>query len=159
LAHALHELTSKGVNMTKFFLLFFLLFSSISNAFDENSLAIEKAKSADVHQLDASLPSEKFQVWLRSLVGDRTIVWEISDCGEQSGNPEADKGRDFPLCVEVTVVLSEKRTLFVNLALGTFGTGISKDPAQFSFAVIREPNGSQTWIHMLSQLPAAVKSR
>ena len=121
--------------------------------------AIEAAKNTSVRQIEPSLPDKAFAVWLRNLMGAQAdIKWEVNDCGEQTGNPLLDKGRDFPMCVEAQVTLGEKRRLFVILSVGTFKTGVKSGPARFFYAVILEPDGSRNWVKNLSGVPEAIKA-
>lgn len=120
--------------------------------------AIEVAKNTNVRQIEPSLPNKKFDQWLQDVVGAQAETkWDVNDCGEQTGNPELDKGRDFPMCVAAQVTLEGKRTLHVLLPVGTFKTGVGTGPAGFFYAVIVEPDGSQTSIKTLSRLPEAIK--
>ena len=121
--------------------------------------AIAAAKNTSVHRMEASLPDTAFAAWLRSLVGPRAAIkWEVNDCGEQTGNPSADKGRDFPMCAEAQVALGGKRTLSVSLSVGTLKTGVKAGPARFFYAVIVQPDGSIKSIDKLSQMPGAIKT-
>jgi len=68
--------------------------------------AIATAKRTNVRQIEPSLPNRAFEPWLRGVTGARTEVrWEVNDCGEQTGDPALDKGRDFPMCAEAQVAL------------------------------------------------------
>ncbi|MCK5686681.1 hypothetical protein KAJ27_21265 [bacterium] len=70
----------------------------------EQSL-IEKA-IVSVHQFDQELSSMSLVAWISSVAKDSsTVIWEVNDCGEQSGSP-ADYGEDFPACVTVVVSVS-----------------------------------------------------
>ena len=121
--------------------------------------AIEAAKNTNVRRIEASLPSQAFGPWLRGVVGAQAeIRWEVNDCGEQTGDPALDKGRDFPMCAEAQVILGEKRKLHVLLSVGTFKTGAGSGPASFFYAVIVEPDGSMSWVKSLSRLPEALKA-
>ena len=120
--------------------------------------AIAAAKNTSVHQIEPSLPNKAFSVWLRNLVGPKAhIQWEVNDCGEQTGNPESDKGRDFPMCAEVQVELAGKRKLSISLSVGTFKTGAHAGPARFFYAFILQPDGSSRLINKLSQVPGAIR--
>jgi hypothetical protein len=121
--------------------------------------AIAAAKNTIVHQIEPSLPNKAFSVWLRNLVGPKArIQWEVNDCGEQTGNPESDKGRDFPMCAEVQTVLPRKRTLYISFSVGTFKTGVRAGSVQFAYAVIVQPRGPAKSIKKLSQVPEAIKA-
>ncbi len=121
--------------------------------------AIEAAKNANVRQIESSLPDQPFARWLREAVGAQAgITWEVNDCGEQTGNPSLDKGRDFPMCVEAQATLSGKRTLFVSLSVGTFKNGVNSGTPSLCYAVIVEPDGSRKFVKSLAQLPDAIKT-
>ncbi len=121
--------------------------------------AIEAAKNTNVQRINPLLPNKAFGVWLRDLAGThRDIRWEVNDCGEQTGNPQLDKERDFPMCAEAQVTLERKRKLSVSLGVGTFKTGVKSGPASFYSAVIEEANGAITSVKNLSQLAAAIKT-
>jgi hypothetical protein len=121
--------------------------------------AITAAKNASVHRMDPSLPDRPFEKWLRGVTGPQArITWEVNDCGEQTGNPEVDKGRDFPICVEAQVALQQKSKLSVSVSVGTLNTGVRADAVRFADAVIVGPDGSTRSIRKLSQVPAAIKA-
>jgi hypothetical protein len=121
--------------------------------------AIAAAKHTSVHRLDPALPGKMLAKWLRQVVGPQApIAWEVNDCGEQTGNPETDAGRDFPMCVEAQVTLQKKRTLSISVSVGTLQTGVQPDSVEFADAVITRPDGSARSIRKLSQLPDAIKS-
>jgi hypothetical protein len=120
--------------------------------------AIEVAKNTEARAIDASLPQKRFELWLRDLVGSQAkILWEVNDCGEQTGDPSLDKDRDFPMCAEAQVVLKDKRKLHIVLPVGTFKTGIRAGPASFFYAVVVDPDGSQHWVEKLSGIQEAIK--
>lgn len=121
--------------------------------------AIAAAKNTSARRLDPSLPDRPLEKWLRQAVGPQArIAWEVNDCGEQTGNPEVDKGRDFPICAEAQVALPEKRTLHVSLSVGTLKTGVRAASVQFAYAVIVQPRGPAKSISKLSQVPGAIKA-
>jgi hypothetical protein len=121
--------------------------------------AIAAAKNTSVHRLDPSLPERPLEKWLRDVVGPQSqITWEVNDCGEQTGNPEADKGRDFPICAEAKVTLKQKSTLYVSVSVGTLNTGVQPGSVGLAYVVIMEPGGSTRPIKKLSQVPEAIKS-
>jgi hypothetical protein len=120
--------------------------------------AIAAAKSTSVQRLDPSLPDRPLEKWLRGVVGPQSqITWEVNDCGEQTGNPESDKGRDFPICAEAQVPLKQKSTLYVSVSVGTLKTGVQPGSAGLAYAVIMGPGGSARSIRKLSQVPEAIK--
>ena len=68
--------------------------------------AIELARRVSVSTLEAGIPRETLVHWLTRAAGPSAkITWEVTDCGEQTGNPETDRGRDFPLCVDAIAAL------------------------------------------------------
>jgi hypothetical protein len=120
--------------------------------------AVQAAKNTSVHRLEPSLPDKPFGVWLRKLVGPKSdIKWEVNDCGEQTGDPQSDRGRDFPMCAEAQVTLVGKRKLSVALSVGTFKTGVKAGAISFYSAAMVAPDGSVTGIKNLSQVPDAIK--
>lgn len=142
-------------------LLAFALSVSASQADSQarDAQATATAKNTSVHRLDPSLPEKSLAKWLREVVGPQApIAWEVNDCGEQAGNPEADKGRDFPICVEAQVTLQQKSKLSVSVTVGTLKTGVQPDAVGLAYAVIIRPDGSTRSIRKLSQAPQAIKS-
>ena len=98
--------------------------------------AIALAKSTSAAELDSLLPSVPFPEWLTEVVGPSVkLVWELSDCGEQTGNP-ADSLRDFPYCVDVYAVLPDRREVGIMVAVGTFQRGLVGSPSVFSAFVV-----------------------
>lgn len=124
----------------------------------QDARAIEVAKNTEVRAIDASLPQKRFELWLRDLVGSQAkILWEVNDCGEQTGDPSSDNDRDFPMCAEAQVILKDKRKLHVVLPVRTFKTGIRAGPASFFYAVVVDPDGSQHWVKKLTEIHDAIK--
>jgi hypothetical protein len=121
--------------------------------------AVAAAKNASVHRMDNALPDRPLEKWLREVVGQQAgITWEVNDCGEQTGNPELDKDRDFPICVEAQVRLKPKSTLYVSFSVGTLKTGVRSGSVRFAYAVVEQPGGRSLSIRKLSQVPEAVKA-
>jgi hypothetical protein len=121
--------------------------------------AIEAAKHTSIRQIETSLPDKPFEKWLRDLIGPQAhMIWEVNDCGEQTGNPEVDKGRDFPMCVSAVVDLTGKRKLDVQLVVGTFKSGIKTGPASFHHAAILAPGGQIDFVKSLSLLTEAIQA-
>jgi hypothetical protein len=141
-------------------ILFALALTSPQSPVEEvEAKAIEAAKSTNVHQIEPSLPNKAFEEWLRAVTGTQVdIKWEVNDCGEQTGDPSLDKGRDFPMCAEAQVTLRGNRRLSVSLSVGTFKNGVRTGPASFAFATITESNGSLHWVKSLSRLREAIKA-
>ena len=133
-------------------------FSPVQNSSDNNK-AIETAKHTSVRQIDNLLPDKSFEQWLRELVGANTrIVWEVNDCGEQSGNPEIDRGRNFPMCVSALVDLAINEKLDVQLVVGTFKSGVDTGPASFHHAAVFTPSGKIEFVKSLSQLSETINN-
>jgi hypothetical protein len=102
-----------------------------------DAAAIAYAKRFSAFRLDSKLPPRRFGEWFRQIVGRTTkINWEVNDCGEQSGNPAADKGRDFPMCVEAIAEKSNGIKINVSLVVGTFKRGIIPGKPQIWYAGI-----------------------
>ena len=140
------------------FMLLGLITTTVQNPASD-AKAIETAKHTSVQQIENSLPDKPFEKWLRDLIGPQAqMVWEVNDCGEQSGNPAVDKGRNFPMCVSTLVDLPAKRKLEVSLVVGTFKSGIKTGPASFNLAAIVAPNAQINFIKSLSLLPEAIKA-
>jgi len=98
--------------------------------------AIELARQIPVSMLEAGLPNQPLVQWLAEAAGaGAKIDWEVNDCGEQTGNPDLDRGRDFPLCVEALMKLPESRSVSVMVVMGTFQKGISGVPSLWSVAI------------------------
>jgi len=98
-----------------------------------------------------------FEKWLRELVGDSaTTSWEVNDCGEQTGDPGRDAGRDFPMCAEAQVSLAGQRELHISLAVGTFRTGVTGVP-QFRTAYVKKAGGSLESMERLADVPSAIR--
>jgi hypothetical protein len=88
---------------------------------------INYAKKYLISKLDPKLPETSFEEWFQSEVGETAqIDWEINDCGEQSGT-SADRGRDFPMCIEAKTQLADYFYVSVNIQFGMFSHGISKE--------------------------------
>ena len=63
--------------------------------------------------LDPALPDLPFEDWLLGLLPPGTaLVYEDCDCGEQTGDPAIEAGRDVPRCLSVyTNVVSRAREM------------------------------------------------
>src|SRR3989454_8681914 len=85
--------------------------------------AIACVKQMPVSELDSTLPSISFEKWLGIEAGrEADIRWEVNDCGEQTGTA-ADRGRDFPMCVEADAAMKDKRSIVIMIAVGSFKKG------------------------------------
>lgn len=112
---------------------------------------IQRTQTLPASALDRSLPKISLEYFLKYESGGGVIHWEVNDCGEQTGNPEADSGRDFPMCVEADFD-SNHRSVSVMIAVGTFKKGVSGKPALFS-ASITDPSGATKSLRQLGDLP------
>jgi hypothetical protein len=120
-----------------------------------DAVVIEAAKKAIAQDIDPKLPKTTFDAWLRGVVGVQPLMtWEVNDCGEQTGNPALDHGRDFPMCAEVHVVLGPNRDLRLSLAMGTFGKGLTKGKPALWMGSLQTPDGKSQEVRTLSDLPA-----
>lgn len=119
-----------------------------------DAVVIAAAKKLTAEDIDPKLPRVPVEEWVRGLVGPQPkLEWGVNDCGEQSGSP-ADRGRDFPMCAEIHVVLGVKRDLYLPILMGTFGKGLGGGKTALYFGVLVTPDGKQQWIKTLSELPA-----
>jgi len=106
--------------------------------------AIAAARRADVHDLDAALPSQSLESWLAGVVGSRgSMRWEMNDCGEQTGDP-ANTPADFPICAEAMIVLPDGRAAGLSLTVGTARKGVSGLPALWHLFVTEKSEPPQT---------------
>ena len=112
---------------------------------------IQHAKTLLVSTLDSSLPKVSLEYFLKYESAGAAIHWETNDCGEQTGDPEIDKGRGFPICVEADFDF-EHRAITIFIAVGTADKGVSGAPALFS-ATITEPDGKVKSLRQLGELP------
>ena len=79
------------------------LTASYAQSKKQEAAAIRYARNISVSRVEKGMPLIRFDKWFRSL-GRRfklKVHYEINDCGEQTGT-SADRGRDFPMCVEAT---------------------------------------------------------
>jgi hypothetical protein len=121
--------------------------------------AIAAAKAVVVQRLDKALTAEAFEVWLARVTGagSAAVKWGVTDCGEQTGNPALDAGRDFPMCVEADVPISGSRRLIIELIVGTQAKGAGPAPPEFWSAAILGPGrDAPRFIRTLAEVPAAV---
>lgn len=112
---------------------------------------IERTKRLLVSSLDRSLPKISLEYFLKYESEGAAIHWEVNDCGEQTGDPETDKERDFPICVEADFD-KDHQAVTLMIAVGTFKKGVSGVPGIFS-ATITGPGGSTKSIRQLGELP------
>jgi hypothetical protein len=118
--------------------------------------AVELARQIPVSRLDAGLPRQTLSLWLTQTVGPAAkIRWEVSDCGEQSGNPDVASLRDFPLCVDAIANLPDDRMVIVSIVIGSFRKGIAGKPQLLSVNIGK--GGRFEPVSKLRDLPARIK--
>ncbi len=73
----------------------------------------ERLAARHLSELDPALPDKPFEEWLRSLLPkEAKLRYGLNDCGEQTGEPARDRGRDIPECLAVEVeITSRARTV------------------------------------------------
>jgi hypothetical protein len=121
---------------------------------DRDARLIRQVQEIPVSQLDPALPPVSFEKWLHVEAGaDAGFHWEVNDCGEQTG-AAADRGRDFPICVEAQADMKDRRAIVVSIAAGTFKKGAFGKPT-VNFAQLVTPNTTIN-LHHLSDMPAAL---
>jgi hypothetical protein len=123
------------------------------------SRSIKRVQELPASKLDPKLPPQPFASWFKSVLGPGAeLKWEVNDCGEQTGNPLTDAGRDFPTCVEVDATNPHKPEIeiVVSIAVGTVNKGANQKP-QFAFASVRIGNRdlSPQQLHCLPKLLVA----
>ncbi len=113
--------------------------------------ALQHAKNALVSSLDSSLPKVSLEFFLNYESGGAGIRWEVNDCGEQTGNPATDRGRDSPMCVEADFA-KDQTSVTVIVSVGTFQKGPSGAPTLFNVTV-QGPSGKIHSLRRLGDLP------
>lgn len=90
----------------------------------QDAAAIRYARNVSVAKIEKGMPLIRFDSWFRRLARKgMKITYEVNDCGEQTGT-SADKGRDFPVCVEARADNSVVGVR-INFQVGTFKKGIT----------------------------------
>jgi hypothetical protein len=113
---------------------------------------IRQVQQLSVSQLDVALPPLAFEKWLRVEAGaDAEFHWEVNDCAEQA---TADRGVDFPVCVEAQADMNDHRTIVVSIRVSTLKKGAFAKPTLY-FAKLVTP-GTTIDLHQLSDFPAAL---
>ena len=137
-----------------------LLFGASQTSLDQREReAIGRARSTIVRSVESTLPNQTLEAWLRDVFGAAAkTAWEVNDCGEQTGDPQRDRGRDVPMCVDVAVTLDSRRVLHLLLGVGTFKTGVRREPPTFSYGVVLEGGAPTRWLKSLSEATTVGKS-
>lgn len=109
-----------------------------------------------VSRLDPALPQTPFLAWLKDLLGPATKVqWEMDDCGTMTGFPLVDQQRDLAVCMEASVLFSEKGVMGIAVFVGTEKTGLTKAPRIANIFI--ETDGEVRYFKSLFELQAALK--
>jgi hypothetical protein len=138
-------------------LLFILKVTAFAHS-SEDAPAIAYAKRISVSRIERGMPSTQFGVWFANIVGPRTpITWEVNDCGEQTGTPQ-DRGRDFPMCVEVHAQQAKDFFISVSLQVGTFKRGVRGKPVVRNI-FLGENDNSGNYAKNLRDLDQQLKQR
>jgi hypothetical protein len=131
---------------------------ALSQAPQIQAAAIQAAKNSIARDMDKTLPPVTFEAWLQGLAGTQAVLqWSVTDCGEQTGNPALDRGRDIPMCAEVNVTLPGNRLLSLSLLVGSAGRGLTVGSLQFYSGAILDSDFKQTIsIKTLAEVPRLV---
>ena len=122
--------------------------------------AISAAKNAVVQDMEKSLPRVTFEAWVHGLVGAQAALkWSMNDCGEQTGNPALDRGRDFPICAEVQAAVAGDRQLSLALMVGSTSRGLTIGPPMFRQGSISGLKGVEISIEKLADVPKLLSLR
>jgi hypothetical protein len=118
--------------------------------------AVAAAQAAIVGDIVSSLPHLPLDAWLHDLAdsnGSMTWAAGTNDCGEQTGNPALDRGRDFPMCVDVRIAFASGRALSLSFLVGTMQNGVGGTPVLFGGQFI-EPNRPAIFVSDLALVPS-----
>ena len=102
---------------------------------------VSYAKSLPAKKFDKSLPSIPTEKWLASsLPSSIEAVWgnNVTDCGEQTGDPEIDKKRDMPLCAEIELKEKGKLVGYLLLLVGTEKKGKKVEAVGLYYGYIKQ---------------------
>jgi len=121
-----------------------------------NAQFLRAGQRVSAHALDERLPQITFEKWLRSIAAPgRPVVWDVNDCGEQSGSP-ADSLRDIPVCAEATVTLDDSSRVILALCVGTVHRGIVRP---FGFYYIADSTADGTSFIEFDELVTRLRSK
>jgi len=118
----------------------FLILSASSPALADDDY-VRFAKSLPAKDFDKSLPSVPTEHWLTLILPrDIAAVWgdNVTDCGEQTGDPAIDRERDMPLCIEIELKQKDKSAGYLLLFVGTEKKGRLKEAAGLYYGYIRQ---------------------
>jgi hypothetical protein len=120
-------------------IVFVILFASQQALADDDYVRFAKALPAK--NFDKSLSSIATEQWLTSIL-PRGIaaVWgdNVTDCGEQTGDPAIDRERDMPLCAEIELKQTDKLVGYLLLFVGTEKKGKLEEAAGLYYGYIRQ---------------------
>jgi hypothetical protein len=120
-------------------LLSMVLFLACQATADDDYVAF--AKTLPAKEFDKSLPAIPTDQWLSSsLPPGIAAVWgsHVTDCGEQTGDPEIDKERDMPLCAEIELKKKGNVVGYLLLFIGTKRKGKMKETSRLYYGYIRQ---------------------
>lgn len=149
---------SRGMERAVLFLTLLLsscVWAQSSPADKAEQSTIAQAKKIQVSSIDARLPKVSLEFFLSYESEGSPITWEVNDCGEQSGNPSVDQGRNFPTCVEADFDVHH-RSVSIVIAVGTSKEGERDTPGFFSGS-ITDADGTSHAIQRLGDLPARLR--
>jgi hypothetical protein len=122
------------------------LFSALPRAQTVDAAAIATT-------LAPSLPRVSLETWLRDIARPAIVTWTASDCGEQTGDPTLDRGRDVPLCADARLAMASGRVLSLSFLVGTRHRGVGGKIALFAGQFI-EPDGLRLPVSDLTLVPS-----
>ena len=118
---------------------FMILFAASPTPADDDYVSY--AKSLPAKKFDKSLPSIPTEQWLASSLPSGIVaVWgkNVTDCGEQTGDPAIDRERDMPLCAEIEIKHNDKSVGYLLLFVGTEKKGKLKETAGLYYGYIKQ---------------------
>lgn len=131
------------------------LWAQSSPADKAEQSTIARVKKFQASSIDALLPKVSLEFFLRYESEGSPIHWEVNDCGEQTGNPSVDQGRNFPTCVEADFDVHH-RSVSIVISVGTSKAG-ERDTGGFFSGSITDADGTSHAIQRLSDLPARLR--
>jgi hypothetical protein len=104
-----------------------------------SATAIKRVQQLPANKFDPALSGQPFATWFKGVLGPGAeLKWEVNDCGEQTGDPKLDAGRDIPTCVEADATNPHKSEIeiIVSINVGSVNKGANQKP-QFGFASVK----------------------
>jgi len=127
------------------------LWAQGSSANRTDQAAIRRAKNLMVSTFDRGLPNVSLEFFLKYEGGGAPIKWEVTDRGDEIGNPTLDQGPGSPMCVEADFEFKGRKDVSVLVAAGTFERGPSAVPALVRVTITESGTGRP--VRYLSDLP------